>query len=218
MEGTMKPRLKNIFLAGLAVTIPVGLTLYILIFLIDFMDGLLRFIPAAYHPDSFLGYRIPGLGLIATVVFILVAGLLATSYAGGRLFRLAEVLVDRIPLVRGIYQAIKQIVQTMVSKEGQSFKKVVLVEFPRQGLRTVAFVTGAVTGELKDKAGGPCINLFIPTTPNPTSGFYLIVPEASVTPLEMSVEEAFKLIISGGIIAPAENKELRMDENSVKRS
>ncbi len=214
----MKPRLKNIFLAGLAVTIPVGVTIYILIFLIDLMDGLLRFIPAPYHPDSFLGFRVPGLGVIATVLLIFASGLLATSYAGEKLFRLAETLVDRIPLVRGIYQAIKQIVQTMVSKEGQSFKKVVLMEFPRQGLYTVAFVTGIPSGEIRDKFGAPCINVFIPTTPNPTSGFYLIVPEASVTPLEISVEEAFKLIISGGILAPAENKELRMNENSVTRA
>jgi uncharacterized membrane protein len=214
----MKPKLKNIFLAGLAVTIPVGLTIYVLIFLIDLMDGLLRFIPAAYHPDTFLGFRIPGLGVIATVALIFVAGLLTTSYAGDRFFRLAEALVDRIPLVRGIYQAIKQIVQTMVSKEGQGFKKVVLAEFPRQGLYTVAFVTGATSGELRAKTGRQSINLFIPTTPNPTSGYYVMVPEESVIPLEMSVEDAFKLIISAGIIAPAENKELRMDENSVKRT
>lgn len=215
----MKPKLKNVFLAGLAVTVPVGLTIYILIFLIDLMDGLLRFIPASYHPDQFLGFRIPGLGVIATVVLIFVAGLLTTSYAGDRLFRFAEALVDRIPLVRGIYQAIKQIVQTMVSKEGQSFKKVVLVEFPREGLYTVAFVTGATTGELREKTGGHCINLFIPTTPNPTSGYYVIVSEGSVIPLDMSVEDAFKLVISGGIIAPTENnKELRKDANSVKRT
>jgi uncharacterized membrane protein len=214
----MKPKLKNIFLAGLAVTIPVGLTIYVLIFLIDLMDGLLRFIPAAYHPDAFLGFRVPGLGVIATVALIFVAGLLTTSYAGDRLFRLAEALVDRIPLVRGIYQAIKQIVQTMVSKEGQGFKKVVLVEFPRQGLYTVAFVTGATSGELRTKTGGHCINVFIPTTPNPTSGYYVMVPEENATALEMSVEDAFKLIVSGGIIVPAENKELRMDENSVKRT
>jgi uncharacterized membrane protein len=214
----MKPKLKNIFLAGLAVTIPVGLTIYVLIFLIDLMDGLLRFIPAAYHPDTFLGFRIPGLGVIATVALIFVAGLVTTSYAGDRFFRLAEALVDRIPLVRGIYQAIKQIVQTMVSKEGQSFKKVVLVEFPRRGLYTVAFVTGAASGELRAKTGGHCINLFIPTTPNPTSGYYVMVAEESVIPLEMSIEDAFKLIISGGIIAPAENKKLRMDENSAKKN
>ncbi len=206
----MKPKLKNVFLAGLAVTIPVGLTIYILIFLIELMDGLLRVMPSGLHPDHLLGVRIPGLGVIATLILIFIAGLLVTSYAGGKFFRLAESLVDRIPLVRGIYQAIKQIVQTMVSKEGQSFKKVVLVEFPREGLFTVAFVTGTATGELRDKTGGRCINLFVPTTPNPTSGYYLIVPEESVTALEMSVEEAFKLIISGGMISPPDqNKQLR---------
>ena len=214
----MKPKLKNVFLAGLAVTIPVGMTIYILIFLIDLMDGLMRFVPAAYHPDSFVGFRVPGLGVIATIVLIFASGLMATSYAGERIFRLAESLVDRIPLVRGIYQAIKQIVQTVVSKEGQGFKRVVLVEFPRKGLYTVAFVTGTPSGEIREKFGTPCLNLFIPTTPNPTSGFYLLVSETSITPLEMSVEEAFKLIISGGILTPAENKELRMNENSVKRT
>ncbi|HET6491281.1 MAG TPA: DUF502 domain-containing protein [Syntrophales bacterium] len=214
----MKHKLKNAFLAGLAVTIPVGLTIYILIFLIDLMDGLLRVIPPDYHPDRFLGVRVPGLGVIATVVLIFAAGLLTTSYLGGKFIRFAEALVERIPLVRGIYQAIKQIVQTMVSKEGQSFKRVVLVEFPRPGLYTVAFVTGVAGGELKDKTGGNCINLFVPTTPNPTSGYYVMVPEDGVTDLEMSVEDAFKLIISGGIIAPAENKELRKSENSVKKT
>lgn len=206
----MKPKLKNIFLAGLAVTVPIGLTIYILIFLIDLMDGLLGVIPAVIHPDQILGFRIPGLGVIVTLVLIFIAGLLTTSYAGGRLFRFAEVLVDRIPLVRGIYQAIKQIVETMVSKEGQSFKKVVLVEFPRKGLYTVAFMTGTTVGELREKTGGRCINIFIPTTPNPTSGYYMMIPEDSVIPMEMSVEDAFKLIISGGILTPSENnKQLR---------
>lgn len=206
----MKPKLKNVFLAGLAVTVPVGLTIYILIFLIDLMDGFLRVIPASVHPETILGVRIPGLGVIATLLLILIAGTITTSYAGARLFRFAESLVDRIPLVRGIYQAVKQIVQTMVSKEGQSFKRVVLVEFPREGLYTVAFVTGSTTGELRDKTGGRCINIFIPTTPNPTSGYYMMVPEDRVQTLEMSVEEAFKLVISGGILAPPENnKKLR---------
>ena len=206
----MKHRIKNVFLAGLAVTVPIGLTIYILFFLIDLMDGLLRVIPTALHPETLLGVRIPGLGAIATVALIFLAGLVTTSYAGARFFRLAETLVERIPLVRGIYVAIKQIVQTMVSKEGQSFKRVVLVEFPRPGLHTVAFVTGTVTGELRRKTGGRSISIFVPTTPNPTSGYYMIVPEDRVTDLEMTVEEAFKLIISGGMLPPPENnKQLR---------
>lgn len=208
----MKHRLKNIFLAGLAVTVPIGLTIYILFFLIGLMDGLLRVIPPAIHPETLLGVHIPGLGVIATVGLIFLAGLVTTSYAGARLFRFAESLVERIPLIRGIYQSIKQIVQTMVSKEGQSFKRVVLVEFPRQGLHTVAFVTGTVTGELQRKTGGRGISIFVPTTPNPTSGFYMIVPEDRVTDLDMSVEDAFKLIISGGMLMPPENnKQLRND-------
>jgi uncharacterized membrane protein len=126
----MKHKLKNAFLAGLAVTIPIGLTIYILIFLIDLMDGLLRVIPEAIHPETLLGFRIPGLGVIATLILIFIAGLLATSYVGGKLFRLAESLVDRIPLVRGIYQAIKQIVQTMVSKDGRASRRLSSLSFP----------------------------------------------------------------------------------------
>ena len=198
----MKKDIKPIFLTGLAVTVPIGLTVYILIFLIDLMDGLLHVIPSRFHPDHLLGFRIPGLGIIFTVVFIFAMGLTTRSILGSKILLWGESMVVRVPLVRGIYQAFKQVVDAMVSTKGESFKRVVLVEFPRKGLYTVAFVTGLTSGEVRDKTAENCVNIFIPTTPNPTSGFYMMVPEDQVVTLDMTVEEAFKLIMSGGIVAP----------------
>ncbi len=198
----MRKKVKQIFLTGLAVTIPIGLTIYILIFLISLMDGMLNIIPSRLHPDQVLGFRIPGLGIIFTLILILAMGLTTRSILGRRLLLWGETLVYKIPLVRGIYQALKQIVFAMMSTKGESFKRVVLVEFPRKGLYTVAFVTGIASGEVQEKTEERCINIFIPTTPNPTSGFYMMVPENQVVRLDMSVEEAFKLIMSGGIVTP----------------
>jgi uncharacterized membrane protein len=199
----MRKKVKKIFLTGLAVTIPIGLTIYILIFLISLMDGMLNIIPSRLHPDQVLGFRIPGLGIIFTLILILAMGLMTRSILGRRLLLWGETLVYKIPLVRGIYQALKQIVFAMMGTKGESFKRVVLVEFPRKGLYTVAFVTGIASGEVQEKTEERCINIFIPTTPNPTSGFYMMVPENQVVRLDMSVEEAFKLIMSGGIVTPA---------------
>ena len=186
----------------MAVTIPFGLTVYILVFLISLMDGLLSIIPTRLHPDQVLGFHIPGLGVIFTLILIMVMGLTTRSILGRRFLLWGEAVVYRIPLVRGIYQALKQIVHAMMSTKGESFKRVVLVEFPRKGLYTVAFVTGIASGEVQEKTAERCINLFIPTTPNPTSGFYMMVPENEVIRLDMSVEEAFKLIMSGGLVTP----------------
>jgi uncharacterized membrane protein len=198
----MRKKVKQIFLTGLAVTIPFGLTIYILIFLISLMDGLFTIIPTRFHPDQVLGFHIPGLGIIFTLILILAMGLTTRSILGRSLLLWGERLVYKIPLVRGIYQALKQIVYAMMSTKGESFKRVVMVEFPRKGLYTVAFVTGVASGEMQEKSEERCINLFIPTTPNPTSGFYMMVPENQVVRLDMSVEEAFKLIMSGGIVTP----------------
>ncbi len=209
MEGATKSskkmgkKLKQIFLTGMAVTIPFGLTVYILIFLINLMDGLLGIIPARLHPDQILGLHVPGLGVIFTLVLILLIGLTTRSILGRCFLLWGEAVVYRIPLVRGIYQALKQIVHAMMNTKGESFKRVVLVEFPRKGLYTVAFVTGIASGEVRQKTQERCINLFIPTTPNPTSGFYMMVPENEVVRLDMSVEEAFKLIMSGGMVTPS---------------
>lgn len=200
----MKRRLKNTFLTGIAVIIPIGLTVYILFGVINLMDKILKIIPRRFQPDELFNFHIPGLGVIFTLILIFIVGLVTKSYLGKKLVKLGEWFVDKIPLVRGLYQAIKQLVDTVFSDKSQSFKKVVIIEYPRKGIYAVAFVTGEAKGEVQLKTSQKCINVFVPTTPNPTSGFYIMVPEDEIINMDMTVEEAFKLIISGGIVAPQE--------------
>ncbi|MDD5712398.1 MAG: DUF502 domain-containing protein [Smithellaceae bacterium] len=202
----MKKEIKNIFLAGLAVVIPIGLTIYILFFLIAMMDDLLQVIPVAYQPDTLLHFHIPGLGAIALVIIILISGLLVRSYVGNKMVSWGEGLVERIPVVKNLYHPIKQIVDSMFAKRSRSFKKVVLVEFPRKGLYAPGFITGAAVGEIEEKIGKKCVGVFVPTTPNPTSGYLIICPEDELIPLQMTVEEAFTFIVSVGIVAPHAEK------------
>jgi len=194
----LKRNYKNIFLTGLAVLMPVGLTLYILVFLIKMMDGLL--------PDAFLPFHIPGLGVIVTVILIFACGLITKSYMGNRIVKLGEGFFDKIPFVRSIYQAIKQIADSMFMDRNRSFKKVVLIRFPSKDVYSVAFITGVPNGELKEKTGGQdrkYVSVFMPTAPNPTTGLYMIMPEDELIYLDISVEDAFALIISAGIVTPA---------------
>jgi uncharacterized membrane protein len=198
----LKFNLKHIFLAGLAVVVPIGLTLYILVFIIGMMDGLLTIMPVKLHPDTILGFHIPGLGIMVTLVLILICGLMAQSILGKKIVRFSEGMLDRIPVVRSIHSAIKKIVDSMFMYRSRSFRKVVLVEFPRKGVYTVAFVTGTPNEEIQIKTGRKCLNVYVPTTPNPTSGYFIVFPEEDLIQLDMTVEEAFTLVISGGIVNP----------------
>jgi len=203
----VKTSLKKIFFTGLAVIIPIVITIYTLLFLIDVMDGLLHVIPQQYQPDVMLGFHLPGLGVIVTVVLVFICGLLVRSYFGKTLVKLGESFVEKIPIVRSIYQAVKQVADSMLMDKSRSFKKAILIEFPRRGLYSVGFVTGSPYGEIKEKIGGnEHITVFVPTTPNPTSGFFMIVPRDELIFLDMSVEEAFTLIISAGIVIPSERR------------
>ncbi|MDI6616658.1 MAG: DUF502 domain-containing protein, partial [Syntrophaceae bacterium] len=181
---------------------PAGVTIYVLYLIIKLMNNLVRFVPARYHPDQLLPFHIPGLGVIITLILIFTIGLVTRSYLGKKLAILGDRMVRRIPLVRGIYNALKQFVDAVFSDKGQSFKKAVLIEYPRKGLYSIAFVTGVSRGEVQAKTLQRCVNVFVPTTPNPTSGFYIMVPEGDMIALDMTVEEAFTLIISGGIVSP----------------
>ena len=205
----MKNKLKKIFITGLAIIIPIGLTLYILIFLIDMMDNLVKIIPFRYQPETLLGFRIPGLGVIVTVVLIFVCGLVAKSYLGYKIVSSGESLVDKIPFVRSIYQSIKQVSDSMFADRRSGFKKVVLVEFPRKGIYTVGFVTGKPGPEIQSKVGQTCISVFLPTTPNPTSGYLVIVPEDDLLQVDMTVEEALTYIISVGIVTASDRMKRR---------
>ena len=188
--GGMKTQLKKSFFTGLLVVIPISVTIYILVFLIGVLNNLL--------PFSFLPY---GTGLVLTIILITLIGFMTTNILGKRLIDVGERFISSIPLVKNVYASVKQISDAMLTAKGKSFRRVVLIEYPRKGIYTLAFVTGISRGEVQDKTQGNVINLFVPTTPNPTSGFYLMVPEVDVINLDMSVEDAFKLLISGGMVS-----------------
>ncbi len=196
----MRKKIRQAFIAGLAVTIPMGLTLYVLFFIIDLMDGLLYILPQRYHPETLIGFHIPGLGAIATLLLVLLAGFTVKSYLGNRLMLWGESLFYKIPVVRTLYEGTKKVVDSLFVNKNRSFKKVVLVAFPRPGTYALGFVTGDVLPSIRSRVERPCLNVFVPTTPNPTSGYLLIVPETEALDVDMTVEEAVAYIVSCGIV------------------
>ena len=201
--------LKRYFLTGLLVLIPISLCIYIGKIVITAADRFLRFLPPQYNPDTYLPFHIPGLGIILTVVVIFLVGLITADFVGKRVVHGIEYLFARIPLMRTIYTGAKEIVQTIVLDRPSQFRQVVLIEYPRKGIYCIAFVTGSPSRELASKVNGDFLNVFIPTTPNPTSGFYILVSREEAIPLNISVEDAFKLIMSAGMSIPAKQIELR---------
>lgn len=195
-------KLRGYLIAGLLVWVPLGVTILIIKFLIDLMDNTLLILPAAWHPDQLLGVRVPGLGMLLSLIVVLVTGMVVANLFGRHVFSFTESLLARIPVVRAIYSATKQLTETLFSGSGKSFRKVVLVQYPRVGLWTLGFITGDGLPEANSKAGRDFVNIFVPTTPNPTSGFFLMVPRKDVIELEMSVDAGIKLIISAGAVLP----------------
>ena len=196
-------RLRNYFLTGLVVAAPIGLTVYITTWFVDLVDTwFVPLIPARYQPDNYLPFEIPGLGLIIAFVLLTALGALTANIFGKAILSFAEGLVDRMPVVRSIYGAIKQIFETVVSQSTTSFREVGIIEYPRKGLYTIVFVTSRVKSQIGIKLGHDLISVFLPTTPNPTSGFLLYVPREDVTILDMTIEEGAKLIISAGLVEP----------------
>jgi uncharacterized membrane protein len=196
-------RLKNYFLTGLLVVVPVAMTVLVIRWLVGFLDSMLKsMLPEVLRPEVLYGLPVPGIGLLATLLLILLIGVLAANIFGRSLVNFSERVVDRIPLVKGVYTLFKQVSDTVLKRDRSAFRKVVLIEYPRKGLWAVAFVTGVSEGEVQLVTAQKLVNVFVPTTPNPTSGFYILVPETDLIVLKMTVEEAFKLIISGGMVAP----------------
>ena len=198
----LKNRIKHYLLTGLIVVVPVAITLYIIQALIGVMDAFLSVIPQPYQPDTLLGFHLPGLGLVLLIILLFVVGIATHNYAGKKMVVFGEALVRRIPVVRNIYQALKQFTEAIFLNSGGHFKQVVMLEFPRKGIFSLGFSAGPARGELERQAGERIWHIFIPCTPNPTTGYYVLAPEKDLLFLQMSVEEAFKLIISGGLIAP----------------
>jgi uncharacterized membrane protein len=198
----MKLHLRRYFVAGLLVWLPIGVTLLVFSLLFDLMDRLLLLLPSAYRPEELLGFRIPGLGVILAAVVLLATGLLAANLLGRRLVKIYESLLGRIPLVRSVYSGAKHFAEVVLSDSNASFKKVLLIEYPSRGLYSIAFQTSENAAEVQARTGDEIVTVFLPTTPNPTSGFILFVPRRAVVELEMPVEDALKMIISLGVVVP----------------
>ena len=195
--------IRKYLLAGLLFWLPVWVTFLIIHFLIQTMDTTLTLLPEKYQPDQFLGMHIPGLGLIFTIIILFVTGMVVTNVLGRYLLRLWDAIVAKIPLVRSIYNGVKKTIDTVLSSKSQSFRKVLLVEFPKEGVWSLAFQTGTGCKEVSEKMNKlDLVTIFIPTTPNPTSGFLMMLPKEKVHELDMSIEEALKMIISLGVIKP----------------
>jgi len=195
-------QLRRYFVAGLIVWIPLGITIFIGRFIVLQMDKTLRFVPEKYLPETWLGFAIPGLGVILTLLLVLITGLLVANFVGRSMIGFWESMLERIPVVRSIYSAAKKFVEIVFSDSEQSFKKVLLIEYPRKGIYSLAFQTATDLGEVQGKTGEPVVCTFVPTTPNPTSGYIIILPKKDIIELDMEVDEAFKMIVSLGVVVP----------------
>lgn len=198
--------LRRYIVAGMLVWIPIGVTILLIRFLIGLLDRTLGIIPDKYQPEELLGFAIPGLGLILTILVLLITGMLAANIVGRSMVNLWESMVHNIPVVRSVYSAAKNFAEIVFSDSSQSFKKVLLIEYPREGLYSLAFQTSSELGEVQGRTGGEVVCTFVPTTPNPTSGFIIIVPRKDVVELDMDVDEALKMIISLGVVVPTWRK------------
>jgi uncharacterized membrane protein len=195
-------RLKRYFITGLLVVVPLYITVYVLTFIVSLMDNVFNILPLAVRPETYLPFRIPGLGIIITVLGVSIVGLLVQNFIGRWFVRLADKFFVKIPFLSVIYNATKQFMETFLREGHRGFNKVVLFEFPRKGIYSMGFLTGDTSGELREKTGGDTLSVFLPTTPNPTSGYYIMVPKSEVQFLDMQVEDAFKVIMTGGIVVP----------------
>lgn len=205
------PRLRNYFLTGLIIVGPVGITLYVIWWFINLIDAWVKpWVPQVYLPETYLPFSVPGVGLIFSITVLMIVGALTANLFGRTLVSYGEMMLDRMPVVRNVYRALKQIFETVLSQSSSSFQKVGVIEYPRKGLYAIVFVSTTTKGEIDKKIekGETLLSIFLPTTPNPTSGFLLFVPERDVTILDMSVEEAAKLVISAGLVVPKEKDEL----------
>lgn len=194
--------MRKYLVTGLLIWIPLVITLWVLNLIVTTMDQSLQLLPEQWHPHILLGRDIPGIGMLLTVLIVVVTGLLARNFIGERLVVYWERLLGRIPIVRSIYSSVKQVSDTILSPNGQAFRRAMLVQYPRPGVWTIAFQTGTPAAEIRRHVATDMLSVYVPTTPNPTSGFFLMVPRAETIELNMSVDEALKYVVSMGVVAP----------------
>jgi uncharacterized membrane protein len=202
----MMSYIRRYLISGLLVWLPIWVTILVIKFLVDILDSTLSLLPRDYQPDAFLGFHLPGIGVVITLLVILLTGIIAANFIGKRLVDVWDAMIGRIPLVRTVYSGVKQVAQTLFTPGGQSFRKVLLVQYPHQDCWTIAFQTGDASKELTDGMGqAEVVSVYVPTTPNPTSGFLLFFPREKVIELNMSVDQALKYVISLGVVQPIAN-------------
>jgi uncharacterized membrane protein len=194
--------MRKYFITGLLILVPLAITLWVLNLIISTMDQSLLLLPERWQPKTVFGFHIPGLGTILTLLVIFFTGLLTRNIIGKQIVHGWELLLKRIPIVNSIYSSVKQVSDTLFSSSGNAFRKALLVQYPRQGAWTIAFLTGVPGGDVKNHLVGDYVSIYVPTTPNPTSGFFLMVPRAETIELDMSVDEALKYIVSMGVVSP----------------
>lgn len=197
-----KATIKSVFLTGLLVLVPFAITLWVLSLIIGTMDQTLLLLPGKWQPENLIGFRLPGLGAVLTVAFVFLVGLLTQNIAGRKLFEWWTAMVRRIPVIGPLYGSIQQVSDTLLSGNDNAFRKALLIEYPRKGAYTVAFLTGTPGTGVAEHLPGEHVSVYVPTTPNPTSGFFLLVPKDEVVELDMSIEAALKYIVSMGVVPP----------------
>jgi uncharacterized membrane protein len=194
--------MRRYFVTGLLVWVPLGITLWVISTLVGTMDRLVLLLPRGSRPIDLIGFQLPGFGVVLALVIVLGTGLLAANILGAKLVKFWEDLLQRIPVVKSIYGSVKQVSDTVLSDSGQAFRKALLVQYPLADTWTVAFMTGTPATEIEERLDGEFVSVYVPTTPNPTSGFFLVVRKSDTIELEMSVDEALKYVISMGVVAP----------------
>ncbi|MFN3235106.1 MAG: DUF502 domain-containing protein [Gammaproteobacteria bacterium] len=215
--------IRRYFISGLLVWIPIWVTLLVIHFIVTALNTLYVLLPKRFQIDTYLGFHVPGVGIVVTLLIIFATGIFAANFLGKRLVKLWDMLVSRIPVISVIYSGAKQVLDTIFSPKGQAFRKVMLIEYPRQGLWSIAFQTGTGGKELNEKIadGEEVVTVFVPTTPNPTSGFLIMVPVSEAYELDMTVDQALKFVISLGVVQPmsrAAAKKLVATESDAKKS
>lgn len=202
-QMSLGARLRTYFFAGILITAPISLTTYLAWLFITFVDErVFSLIPPQYNPETYLPFSIPGIGLLLALVGLTLIGALTAGILGRAVNRLFEGLLARLPVIRSLYSAIRQIMETVLANKSSAFRECVLIEYPRKGIWTLGFLTGVARGEVQERTSEEVINVFVPTTPNPTSGFLLFVPAKDVIRLKMPIEDGLKLVVSGGIVTP----------------
>jgi len=195
--------LRRWLLAGLLVLVPLAITLWVLDWIVGTLDQTLLILPGAWHPDKLLGFHLPGFGVLLALAILLLIGAVATNFLGKKLVTWWDALLNRIPIVRSIYSSVKQVSDTLFSENGHAFRKALLVQWPREGVWTIGFLTGLPGGDVVNHLPGEYLSVYVPTTPNPTGGYFVMLKKSDCVELKMSVDEALTYVISMGVVAPA---------------